>query len=213
VYSTPDGRAVYGLTAYPPSRSLALDPESQKLLEQEQALAQSVRTLASGAIGPDAEVKTRLREHLAKIFDLQQQRRTHEIAKIEERLDKLKETLKKRDAAKDSIIDRRLETLTGGVDELGWEESLPTHASPYTQPGWSLPNATPVPAEPRIVPPPVAPRAGSIPNAVLPAPTGAPLAPLPPTIPGPPSTTPASASTISAADPPAAPPAPTASRL
>ena len=46
--------------------------------------------------------------------------------------------LKKRDAAKDSIVDRRLETLTGGVDELGWEDSLANPANPY-----GLPSAHP----------------------------------------------------------------------
>ena len=161
----------------------ALDAESQKLMSQEQAAAQEARAcrprlskLARTARRPTP--KKKLREKLAQIFDLQQERRTREIAKIEERLGKLKETLKKRETSKDSIIDRRLETITGGVDELGWEESLPTHASPnygYPTPGrqpmTSLPDPTPYPppatapvppsAEPRFAPPPVAPRAGT----------------------------------------------------
>jgi hypothetical protein len=170
---TADGRVFYGFQGGPGT----LDEESKKLLEQEQALAQSVRTLASGAIGPDAEVKVRLRENLAKIFDLQQQRRTHEIAKIEERLGKLKETLKKREAVKDSIVDRRLETITGGVDELGWEETFPG--------GPGGPNAF----IPTLLPGPVAvpPKAGPYgqPGATPVPPPVAPRAELPPTVPGP----------------------------
>jgi hypothetical protein len=45
------------------------------------------------------------------------------VSKIEERLGKLKETMKKREAAKDTIVGRRLDELTGVTDELGWEET------------------------------------------------------------------------------------------
>jgi hypothetical protein len=46
-----------------------------------------------------------------------------EIGKIEERLGKLKDTMKKREAAKETIIGRRFDELTGVTDELGWEET------------------------------------------------------------------------------------------
>jgi hypothetical protein len=104
------------------------DPDSVKMASQEQATAQEARVLAElyargESDAAKAEAKKKLREKLALIFDLQQQRRAHEIAKIEERLGKLKDTMKKRSDSKDPIIDRRLEQLTGGVDELGWEET------------------------------------------------------------------------------------------
>jgi hypothetical protein len=196
-----DGRSV----PYTPPQQ---DAESQKLLNDEQAAAQEARGLAQesqhgDSEGAKADAKRKLREKLLQIFDLQQQRRNREIEKIEERLAKLKETLKKRDAAKDTIVDRRLDTLTGGVDELGWEDTFGNAANVYGQPNWSrspfippppLPSPVPGPAaEPRYGPPSAAPRAGtapaypvpvgppSIPNAVPPA-----TAPVPPAVPAPP---------------------------
>jgi hypothetical protein len=222
-YSTADGRTFYvqpnyggrypaGDTPHTP------DAESLKLMAQEQAAAQEARALSAqaqqaGSDGEKADAKKKLREKLAQIFDLQQERRTREITKIEERLGKLKDTLKKRETSKDSIIDRRLETITGGVDELGWEESLPTQHSPnygYPTPGpqrvpmlrpgaepptTSLPEPTPYPvpatapapptAEPRFAPPPVAPRAGAVPAPVPPAPAELPASAAPPVAPVP----------------------------
>jgi len=184
-YVTADGRTFYvqpGYGArYPASDTPhAPDAESQKLMSQERAAAQEARALATNiqvaAPGSDpAELKKHLREKLAQIFDLQQERRTREIAKIEERLGKLKETLKKRDSAKDSIVDRRLETLTGGVDELGWEESFPNPAIPQY-----APNTVPRPAEPRFAPTSPYP----VPPA-KPAPAAPPVAPVPAALPDP----------------------------
>ncbi len=199
----PDG-TVHRRPIYVPA---ALDPESQKLLDQEQAAAQEVRRITGNLLSiagtpeaKQAEWKAEIREKLVAIFDLQQQRRNREIAKIEERLGKLKETLKKRDAAKDEIVDRRLQTLTGGVDELGWEDSLAGPANPLAQP----PGASPYPAprfdpEPRRVPSAVGPRTGivpaypvpELPPGAIPTPPAparvpvAPGAPVPPVAPAP----------------------------
>lgn len=162
------GRTVYGVTT-------GLDAESQKLLNQEHAAAQEARALAAQAQpgssdGEKADAKKKLREKLIQIFDLQQERRSREIAKIDERLGKLKETLKKRDAAKDSIIDRRLEALTGGVDELGWEDSFGNPGYPYGPPSLSpYPlNVPPTDVQPSLAPPPTAPRTGAVPAYPVP---------------------------------------------
>jgi len=98
------------------------------LINAEQAADQEARTLAAqyaqaATEEQRADFKKKLREKLAAIFEMQQKRRTAEIAGIEERLAKLKDVSKKRETNKDPIVDRRLEQLTGGVDELGWEES------------------------------------------------------------------------------------------
>ena len=186
----PDGKTVYETFQVPvsqPDFGHPPDAESQKLIAQEQALAQEVRQMAGNFVAIDApesaqaEQKEKIKEKLNAIFDLQQQRRTREIAKIEERLARLKETLKKRDAAKDEIVNRRLETLTGGIDELGWEESLPPGPISDSRPG----------RVPTLLPP--APYADSGPVPVPAPPTRGrynPYAPpaieLPPTAPGPP---------------------------
>jgi len=186
-----DGRSV----TYLPG---PLDAEGQKLLGEEKAAAQEARKLAQQAQQGESETakadaKKKLREKLVAIFDLQQQRRDGEIKKIEDRLAKLKETLKKRDAAKDSIVDRRLETLTGGVDELGWEDTFGNEPNPYGRVNWStvpaLPLPSPVPApavEPRYGLPPTAPRAGAAPAFPVPAPPAIPNALPPATAPVPP---------------------------
>jgi hypothetical protein len=104
------------------------DPETLQLITEEQAADQEAKSLAvqypqAGTEEKSAEVKKKLREKLVAIFAMQQKRRTAEIASIEERLARLKDVSKKRETNKDAIVDRRLEQLTGGVDELGWEES------------------------------------------------------------------------------------------
>jgi hypothetical protein len=163
--------ANYGIvTAQVPVYS---DPESVKMASQEQATAQEARALAdlyarAESDAAKAEAKTKLREKLAAIFDFQQQRRAHEIAKIEERLGKLKETMKKRDASKDPIIDRRLEQLTGGVDELGWEEPGGFALDPNSPAryGYGQPTLSPQPLNVPVKAVPVVPGGG----AGLPAP-------------------------------------------
>lgn len=188
----PDGSVHRRTVQFPVVQlNAAPDPESQKLLEQEQAAAQEVRRMADNLLGIDApeaqqvEQKKKLRDKLAEIFDLQQQRRNHEIARIEDRLAKLKETLKKREAVKDSIVDRRLETMTGGVDELGWEETFPQGPSAGRYPTLALPEPVPVPGDPNYggptrkpLPPPVAPGPYGPPGAP-PAPPAPALTPSP----------------------------------
>lgn len=71
------------------------------------------------------QVRAVIKEKLNQVFDMQQARRAEEIAAIEARLTKLKETLEKRKQAKETIVDRRLAQLVGD-DELGWEDSAPS---------------------------------------------------------------------------------------
>jgi len=160
--TTADGRTTYTVTG---TGAPAADPESLQMATLEQSAAQEARALAAQYAEADSdkartEAKAKLREKLVAIFDLQQKRRAHEIAKIEERLGKLKDTMKKRDTSKDPIIDRRLDQLTGGVDELGWEESggnfgyPPVSASPY---GYGAPEVPPAPRYPSVVPVPAPP--------------------------------------------------------
>jgi hypothetical protein len=203
--NTPEGHKVFVYGGY----GQAPDADTAKIMQEEAAAAQQVRELMAEHQQAESDadkekVKMQLREKLAVIFDMQQQRRAREVAKIEERLGKLKETMKKREAAKDSIIDRRLDTLTGGVDELGWEETFPlggpNAANQYGTPGY--PERSPF----APVPAPATRGEFSFPPAVVPAPSAAPPAGLPaltPPVPTAPRTVPATP-----ALPPAAPAAP-----
>jgi hypothetical protein len=139
------------------------DPKTLQLIADEQEADREARGLAasySDAANDElrGNIKKKLKEKLSAIFELQQKRRAAEIASIEERLAKLKDVSKKREANKEAIVDRRLEQLTGGVDDLGWEESnrgirYSTEAGgnvfevmPRTGPG---PSGIVIPVEPR----------------------------------------------------------------
>jgi hypothetical protein len=178
---TPDGgRVLLGGT-------LAADPETAKLLQEEMQATQAAQELwrdfrAADSDGDKekvgADIKAQLREKLVAIFELQQKRRAHEVAQIEKRLAKLKETMSKRDSAKDAIVDRRLDVLTGGVDELGWEETF-RPALPPPGPGAANvpqynPNSPYTP--PAVGPQPYRPTAPATPRQPTPAPrTGTPI--------------------------------------
>jgi len=121
---------------------LAGDPEAAKLYAAEeqaakeaQAIVNKLRSLTDEK--ERTEVGKTLREALGKQFDAQQKRRALEVSKIEERLKKLKDTMKKRDDAKETIVGKRLDELTGVTDELGWEETgaAPARISVYGQGG------------------------------------------------------------------------------
>jgi hypothetical protein len=93
--------------------------------------------------------------------------------------------MKKRDTAKDSIVDRRLDVLTGGIDELGWEETFPlggpNAASSFRTPsvnsyGYPVPPA--IEGPPHYVPP----------TTTVPGPANVPALPIPS---APPAATPA----------------------
>ena len=152
----------------------ATDPKTLQLLSDEQAADQEAQTLAgqyAGAATEEqrADAKKKLKEKLAAIFEMQQKRRTAEIASIEERLAKLKDVSKKRETNKDAIVDRRLEQLTGGVDDLGWEDI--NHGARYSTGVWGnnalepyRANVLTVPPGPRApVPVPAEPRTRSTP--------------------------------------------------
>ena len=63
--------------------------------------------------------------------------------------DLLKDTMKKRDSAKDTIIGRRLDELTGVTDDLGWEETTgaPTRVRTADL-NYGLPGVAPTPMAP-----------------------------------------------------------------
>jgi hypothetical protein len=130
---TPEGKVVStyrgapGGTAYY-TVPVPHDPETAKLHAEEEAAAKESQELVGQVRAAKDEKEkgdaaNKLREALSKQFDAQQKRRALEIGKIEERLGKLKDTMKKRETAKDTIVGRRLDELTGVTDELGWEET------------------------------------------------------------------------------------------
>jgi hypothetical protein len=101
------------------------DPEMTELSHTEAALANdSAEIFARFAETENAadrkKISAELRESLAKQFDVQRQRRELELGRIEEQVRKLREQLKKRTDARETIIERRLDQLINEAEGLGW---------------------------------------------------------------------------------------------
>jgi hypothetical protein len=164
---TPDGNKVlrtirgggnrYGSPLpYGATMHFTADPDTAKLYAAEEEAAKEAQAIVTRLRSltdekGDVEAIKKLREALTKQFDAQQKRRALEVSKIEERLAKLKDTMKKRETAKDTIISRRVDELTGVTDELGWEETGNPGRTRATEAGnYSVPAR--VPMTPRAFP-------------------------------------------------------------
>jgi hypothetical protein len=122
----------------PATVSVDNDPEMAKLAADELELAQNADEVLAQFVAADKaddqkRFKSDLREALAKQFDVQRQRRELELKRIEERVQKLRDQIKKRNDARETIIDRRLEQLTNEAEGLGWGQ--PAGAVSVRQPG------------------------------------------------------------------------------
>jgi hypothetical protein len=118
------------------------DPETGKLAEAENELAHNADEILSQYVAAEKaddqkRLKSDLRDMLVKQFDVQRQRRELELSRIEERVQKLRDQIKKRNDARETIIDRRLEQLTNEAEGLGWGQpagpvGVRQPGSPYT---------------------------------------------------------------------------------
>ncbi len=105
--------------------TVASDPEMRKLLEEDEkmekqaeVIAQRFRTIADTARRVVA--RTELEQLTKTHFDLRQKRRELEISRLEDQLKRVRESLKKREDAKDLIIKRRIAKLLGEHDDLAF---------------------------------------------------------------------------------------------
>src|SRR5205823_6115072 len=101
------------------------DPELDKLLAEEGRLDRDAANLIGEYARTEDEAqrvktKAKLAEALQKQFDLQQKRRDLEVAHIEAQVKKLREVMRKRGEARQTIIDKRLDQLLREADGLGW---------------------------------------------------------------------------------------------
>jgi hypothetical protein len=67
-----------------------------------------------------AELKEKLQDTLGRQFDTQQKARELEVARIEAKVKKLRDTITKRHDARRTIIDKRLDQLLSEAEGLGW---------------------------------------------------------------------------------------------
>lgn len=119
---------------------VVVDPQSAQLHAAESKLAQSARKLlAQYSSSEDTTERTKIRGQLRGAletqFDLQRKHRERELVQLEEKLKKLNDLLRKRNEARQTIIDRRLDQLTVDADGLGWQE--PAGGMPGLSGTWS----------------------------------------------------------------------------
>jgi hypothetical protein len=124
------GGGGFGRAGFGPAVSFGMgpgpdDPDMAKLIESEHELdRQSHDLIRKYAETEDQQVrekaKTALREMLNNQFDLQNDRRELELKRVEERLAKLRDQLKKRSDARTQIVGQRLEQLVNEAEGLGW---------------------------------------------------------------------------------------------
>jgi hypothetical protein len=100
------------------------DPEMFALVNQDEQLEQQSAELADRVRRASAEqrdqLKTQLKELVNKHFEIRQQRRELQLKRMETELARLREAIKERNEARDSIIQLRLTELTGDVKDLGF---------------------------------------------------------------------------------------------
>jgi polyhydroxyalkanoate synthesis regulator phasin len=82
------------------------------------------------------EFKKKLADVLGKQFDAHMKQQDDELTALEKQINDLKELMKKRLAARTTIIDRRMDQLLNDAEGLGW--NAPGH--PQHSPLWAQPN-------------------------------------------------------------------------
>ena len=93
------------------------DPETAALRKNIQGLVQEYHATDDATARDD--LKSQLRVHLEDVFNRKEVMRKQHMERIKTELEKAQESLDKREANRDEIIDRRLLELTEG-DPLKW---------------------------------------------------------------------------------------------
>ncbi len=83
----------------------------ERMEYEAQSLAQQIRSLSAGTDRSALEAQLRLK--LEQILELKHENRLAEIQELEQRLERLKISLRERERARKELIDRRLEELVG----------------------------------------------------------------------------------------------------
>ena len=104
-----------------PMMGMSPDPLAQEVLvaqwQVDQALARYQQTEDETE---RQAIKADLTTALERQFEIQQQRRMNELAEIENRVQKLRELIEKRNQAKQTIVSKRCDQLLSELDGLGW---------------------------------------------------------------------------------------------
>ncbi len=108
-----------------PRKPAPTDPEMAKLAEEDKAMGKLVAELIEEYKTADgneerAEVRGHLKDTVEKHFKVRQSKRALELSRLEARLEKIRQSIAKRDTAKEQIVDRQISKLLGEADELAF---------------------------------------------------------------------------------------------
>jgi uncharacterized protein HemX len=81
------------------------------------------------------EIRKKLADELGKQFDAHMEQQQKELAALEKQINELKNIMKKRQEAKTTIIDRRIDQLSQDAEGLGWTApGSPQHVGLWGRP-------------------------------------------------------------------------------
>jgi hypothetical protein len=100
------------------------DPEMYKLVKADMDLERQSRELAMqyrrASSDEQAKLKDKIKEVVAKHFDVRQERRALDLKRLETQLQKLRESIERRKQARDKLVDQRVSELVGHEEEMGF---------------------------------------------------------------------------------------------
>ena len=100
------------------------DPEMYKLLKADQELDHQTRELAmqwrQASTEQRTDLKKALQQLVGKQFEVRQQRRALELKRLDTELQRLREAIDRRNAARDKIVDQRVSDLLGVEGDLSF---------------------------------------------------------------------------------------------
>lgn len=110
----------------------AEDPEMAKLLEADSKMEEETKELVmsyytAATVALKTDVRTKLEDLCNKHFDVRQERRQLEVARLEARLEQIRAAIKKRNEARDFIVRLRVSQLLGEIELDEWD--LPGRAA------------------------------------------------------------------------------------
>ncbi len=99
-----------------------IDPELYKLLREDENLERQTRELVMQYRRAPSEQREKLKPQITELvnkhFDVRQQRRSLELKRLEDELQRLRETIDRRSKARKEIVEKRVSELIGREDEL-----------------------------------------------------------------------------------------------
>ncbi|MHC4398472.1 MAG: hypothetical protein ACYTG0_02195 [Planctomycetota bacterium] len=151
------------------------DPEMAKLVEDDQQMSRETVDLAASCrkeadTAKRAELRKSLQELVGKHFDLRQQARELQIARLEAELKKIRDKVQKRNDARELIVDRHVALLLKEEDELAFPPPPSTGQYPTRGPTTTFPfgPSQPVPDTIPTPQPPLGPPSEAPPGAFAP---------------------------------------------